>query len=121
MTVRAALLLCLVCVSACAEWVALGEFETTAYCSCVRCCGSKAQGITASGTRARLGVVATDRSVVPLYSVLKLEGVRDLRFLAEDTGSAIKGRRLDIWMPTHEEALLWGRKTLTVWIWRTTQ
>ena len=31
-----------------------------------------------------------------------------------DTGSAVKGHVIDVWMPTREQALAWGRRTLTI-------
>jgi 3D (Asp-Asp-Asp) domain-containing protein len=35
-----------------------------------------------------------------------------------DRGSAIKGNRLDLLMPTHQAAQAWGRRTLLVTVWR---
>ncbi|MDI6637921.1 MAG: 3D domain-containing protein, partial [Bacillota bacterium] len=35
---------------------------------------------------------------------------------AEDTGSAIRGSRIDIFMPTHEEALNFGIQELDVFL-----
>src|SRR5947209_2961877 len=77
-------------------------FVATAYCSCTKCCGPNAQGITASGHRLKPGhrVVAVDPHVIPLRSVVEVEGLG--KWAALDTGSAIKGNRIDIWMPSHQ-------------------
>jgi len=92
----------------------LGEpvkFSATAYCACARCCG-KATGITASGRKAEYGVVAVDTRVIPLGTKLYIENV-DGSFtygeaIAADTGSAIKGNKVDLFFPTHQEALEFG-------------
>jgi 3D (Asp-Asp-Asp) domain-containing protein len=86
-------------------------FEATAYCSCRKCCG-KSDGITASGVRAKEGTVAVDPKVIPLGSRIYIEGMGYFR--AEDTGGMIRGNKLDIWFPTHNEALKFGRKNVRV-------
>jgi 3D (Asp-Asp-Asp) domain-containing protein len=93
-------------------------FTATAYCSCTKCCGPKAQGITASGHRLRPGdqVIAVDPEVIPLRSVVELRGLG--RFAALDTGSAIKGRRIDIWMNDHQAALQFGRRAVKLRVLR---
>lgn len=85
----------------------------TAYCPCVICCGQWSaehpdnigtdfEQLTASGTVPRSHwTIAVDPDVIPLGSyVLIGEGV----YHAEDTGSKIKGNRIDIYIPDHEEA-----------------
>jgi 3D (Asp-Asp-Asp) domain-containing protein len=93
------------------EWEA---FVATAYCSCTKCCGRNAQGITAAGYRLRPGsrVVAVDPTVIPLRSRIEIAGSGE--FAALDTGSAIKGKRIDIWIPSHRDALQFGRRTIQV-------
>lgn len=86
-------------------------FEATAYCSCRKCCG-KSDGITASGVRAHKGTIAVDPKVIPLGSRVYIEGMGYFR--AEDTGGVIRGNKLDIWFPTHGEALKFGRKKVRV-------
>jgi hypothetical protein len=73
---------------------------------------------TKGGTIPRFGVVAADWSVIPHNSVVLIEGLGNLQFIVEDTGAAIKGRRFDLFVSTHQIARNWGRKTLRVWIWR---
>lgn len=83
-------------------------YELTAYCPCEKCCG-KTDGITASGTQATAGrTIAVDPRVFPYGTKVIVDGHE---YVAEDTGGAIKGARLDIFFDTHEEALNFGRRT----------
>ena len=102
----------------------LGIFEITAYCSGERnqnckCTGKypgdKGYGITKSGKVAKWGTVATDPKVILLGTKLKIEGF-DTVFVSEDIGSAIKKNKIDIWFPTHQDALNFGRQKRKVWI-----
>ena len=71
-------------------------------------------GITFSGVPARpFHTVAVDPSVVPLGAWLYIEGLGWWR--AEDTGNMIKGNRLDICLPTRDEAKRWGKRKRRVW------
>jgi 3D (Asp-Asp-Asp) domain-containing protein len=85
------------------------EYIATAYCSCVKCCG-KNDGITKMGTKVRPGVIAVDSKVIPLGTKVHIEGMGE--FVAEDIGGSIKGKRVDIYMETHNEALKFGRQTI---------
>ncbi|MBO7654421.1 MAG: 3D domain-containing protein [Kiritimatiellae bacterium] len=110
--------------------------EVTGYCNCRKCCSwerswlgfgppvvskgadkgkPKQIGITASGTRARHGTIAADTSVLPFGTVVEIPGYGYGR--VEDRGGAIKGDGLDLWFPSHQAALQWGRKKLQVRIW----
>lgn len=71
-------------------------------------------GITASGLRVRKGLVAVDPRVIPLGTKVKVEGIGIL--LAADTGGAIKGNRLDIFLESHAEAIAFGRQKRRVTI-----
>ena len=83
----------------------------TAYCSCVSCCG-KSDGITASGVKAKANhTIAVDRSVIPLGTHVLYNGTE---YVAEDTGGAIKGNRIDIFFDNHSDALNWGRRTIEI-------
>lgn len=97
--------------------VYLGEFNCTAYCSeqYEHICGT-GDGITASGTPVQAGVtVAADPDILPLGSAVYIEGV-GLRYI-QDTGSAVKGKALDVAVDTHSEALTWsGYGTHRVWL-----
>ncbi|MGD6803769.1 3D domain-containing protein [Rossellomorea aquimaris] len=81
----------------------------TAYCDgCI--------GITKTGVDLRANpdekVIAVDPAVIPLGSKVYVEGFGYAT--AEDTGSAIKGNRIDIFIPSREEALEYGVKGITV-------
>lgn len=92
----------------------VGEFEITYYCPCTKCCGPNAVGITHTGTLAQEGkTVAVDPNVIPLGSTLIIDGQT---YIAEDTGSAIKGNKIDIFKDSHIVALEGGRHKADVWI-----
>lgn len=101
----------------------VGKCEITAYCTCVKCCGiwsedhPSRQGTgyvqkTATGTIPTAGrTVAVDPSVIPLGSIVMINGVG---YIAEDTGSAVKGKVVDIYFDNHSEAVAFGRQTAEV-------
>lgn len=87
--------------------------DATAYCDCVKCCG-KTDGITATGTKATAGrTIAVDPSVIPYGTEVIINGNT---YIAEDCGGAVDGNEIDIFFNTHEEALNFGRRTLTAYI-----
>ncbi len=92
-------------------WEYLGEFTITAYCPCEDCCGRWADGVTASGLPAGPGIVAVDRSVIPLGSTVVIDGQR---YLAADTG--VTGSRVDICMTSHQDTVEHGVRTAEVWV-----
>lgn len=67
---------------------------------------------TASGTWPAVGTVATDPEVIPLGSRLWIEGYGEA--IAADTGGAIQGNIIDVYMHSHQEAISWGRKRVEV-------
>ncbi len=82
--------------------------------------GNKYYGITASGTKARPGVVAVDPRVIPLGTKLyieSLDGTKDYGFaVAEDTGGAIKGNKIDLYFNTYSECINFGRRNVKVYV-----
>lgn len=76
--------------------------------------GDRGYGITASGTKAVKGTVAVDPKVIPLGSKLYVEGYGYATAL--DTGSAIKGNKIDLFYDSLYEAKKFGRKNLTVYV-----
>ena len=95
------------------DWSAFEEFEATAYCACPKCCGKWADGITASGTKVTAKrTIAVDSNLIPLGSKVEIEGLGT--YIAEDTGSTIKGKIIDIYFDTHEEALKFGRQKVNI-------
>jgi 3D (Asp-Asp-Asp) domain-containing protein len=73
-------------------------------------------GKTASGLPVGKGVVAVDPELIPLGTRLFVPGYG--RAIAADVGVAIKGRIIDLWMPSDDHARRWGRKTLVITIYR---
>ena len=82
--------------------------------------GQRGYGITASGTTARPGTVAVDTRVIPLGTKLyveSLDATSDYGFaIAEDTGGAIKGNRIDLFYPSNADAIRFGRRNVKVYI-----
>ena len=90
----------------------LGEFVITHYCACEKCTVD-GDGITASGTQATAGrTIAVDPEVIPYGTTVIIDGHA---YVAEDCGGAIKGRRIDIFMESHQEALEAGVKVAEVY------
>ena len=108
-------------------------FIVTGYCNCKKCCSwkyswfgfgppvysagklkgkPKKVGLTASGTRAKHGTIAADTSLFPFGTTMEIEGYGIGK--VEDVGGAIKGRHIDLWFPSHKEALKWGSKRMKV-------
>ena len=100
----------------------LDNVTVTHYCICQQCCGKApdhpAYGITASGRRATPYVsVAVDPSVIPLGAdVLVDYGDGEIHYYrADDTGSGVGGRHIDLCVGSHDEALQIGVKAATVY------
>lgn len=90
-------------------------YSATAYTQYDAGCDS----LTACQTPVRWGVVAVDPSVIP-YGTRMFIMDQDGSFVygvgtAEDCGSAIQGKRLDLYMPTLSEAFDYGRRPVTVY------
>ena len=93
----------------------------TAYSPDHRSCGEHADGITASNKSVwtnAMKLVAADTSILPMGTMLSIPGYDDGRIVPVlDRGGAIKGARLDVLFPSHDEALQWGVQRLPVTIW----
>ncbi|HEX3358968.1 MAG TPA: 3D domain-containing protein [Tepidisphaeraceae bacterium] len=90
----------------------------TAYCPCEKCCGPNAAGITANGSSVTYNegrFVAADSSI-PFGTKLIIPGYDAGPVEVIDRGGAIKGNHIDVFFPTHEEALRWGRRMVQVTI-----
>ncbi|MGE0445366.1 MAG: 3D domain-containing protein [Vicinamibacterales bacterium] len=88
------------------------QFQATAYC--------KGQ-TTASGVGVRTGIAAADRTLLPVGSVIavttdntRYNGV----YTVMDTGPAVQGRIIDLYMWSCKEALAFGRKDIQVEVLR---
>ena len=76
--------------------------------------GLNGNGITATGLRARKGIVAVDPRIIPLGTVVYIEGYGQA--LAADTGGWIKGNRIDLCYDTLEECYRYGRRKIYVYL-----
>ena len=73
-------------------------------------------GRTASGLPVGVGVIAVDPTVIPLGTRVFVPGYGAA--VAADVGSAIKGNIIDLWMPSTAAARAWGRRTVTITVYR---
>ena len=73
-------------------------------------------GRSASGKRVRRGMIAADRRVLPLGTKVRLKhaGRYSGVYRVEDTGGKIRGRKIDIYMPSRDAARQFGRQTVKV-------
>lgn len=67
---------------------------------------------TATGVSTRHGICATDPSVIPMGTRFEVPGYGTC--IAADTGGAVIGNFIDVWMPEEGPALQWGIKYLTI-------
>lgn len=79
----------------------------TAYCL---------SGTTASGTHVHNGAIAVDPRVIRMGALIDVPGYG--RGRAEDTGSAVKGLHIDVWMRSCRNAIRWGTRRLTIRVHR---
>lgn len=84
-----------------------GAFSATAYCL---------KGRTAMGHGVRRGIIAADPRVLKLGSRVTIAGGGySGTYLVSDTGGAIKGKKIDIWVPNCSEARRFGRRTVQIY------
>jgi len=71
------------------------------------------RGRTASGMSVSRGVIAADQRVLPIGTRVRLEaGSYSGEYTVADTGGAVRGRRIDIWVPKTAEAMRFGRRAI---------
>lgn len=97
------------------------EFIVTAYTA--NDPGMDGRGITATGTKVTYGrTIAVDPKLIPYGSRIFIPALQHWPnrgwFIAEDTGGAIKGYRLDIFIPDRNEALKFGRQKLKAYVYK---
>ncbi|PSL43565.1 3D (Asp-Asp-Asp) domain-containing protein [Salsuginibacillus halophilus] len=86
--------------------------EATAYtANCTGCTGITATGQDLNNNPNK-SVVAVDPNVIPLGSRVHVEGYGEA--IAGDTGGAIQGNRIDLHVPTKDEAYSFGRQNVQV-------
>ncbi len=96
------------------------QVVATAYCPCSICCAPYSGTSTADGSVPQaLHTLATSRDYafgtnvyIPYFDGYNNHGL----FEVEDRGGAIQGDKIDIFFNTHQEALQFGRKILTIYI-----
>jgi 3D (Asp-Asp-Asp) domain-containing protein len=82
------------------------EYTATAY---------SLRGATASGARVRRGIVAADTRLHRIGSFINIQaGQYSGNYRVMDTGGAIRGRKLDIYVPSIREAVRFGRQKVLV-------
>jgi 3D (Asp-Asp-Asp) domain-containing protein len=75
------------------------------------------RGRTANGGAVRRGIIAADRRVLPLGTRVRLEaGSYSGEYVVTDTGGAVRGRKIDIWVPQTSEAMRFGRRPVRLTI-----
>jgi 3D (Asp-Asp-Asp) domain-containing protein len=88
------------------------RFTATAYCK-----GTT----TASGVNVRTGIAAADPAILPVGSVIQVDGLGERYngiYTIMDTGPKVQGRHIDIYMWSCHEALALGRRTMQVQVLR---
>ncbi len=82
------------------------DFTATAYCE---------KGITKSGVPVADGIVAGDPRVLPLGSWIKVDGpLYSGIYQVMDTGRLVKGKKIDIYLPTYAKAINFGVRKIRV-------
>ncbi|MED4318943.1 3D domain-containing protein, partial [Priestia megaterium] len=86
--------------------------EATAYtANCAGCSGTTATGVNLK-SNPNQRVIAVDPSVIPLGSKVYVEGYGQA--VAADTGGAIKGNRIDVFVSSDSAAQDWGRRSVKI-------
>ena len=87
-------------------------FSATAYCKGI---------VTASGVAVQSGVVAADPEMLPVGSVVEIESLPQQYngiYTVMDTGPAVQGREVDVYMWSCNEALQFGRRPMHLTVLR---
>lgn len=79
-------------------------FVATAYCL---------RGRMANGKQVAKGFIAADSRVLPIGTRVRLDaGNYSGEYVVADTGGAVRGRKIDIWVPSMGEAMRFGRRSI---------
>jgi 3D (Asp-Asp-Asp) domain-containing protein len=83
-------------------------YEATAY---------SRPGRGASGMGVRAGTIAADPKVLPFGTRVRLDaGQYSGEYVVTDSGSAIKGRKIDVWIPSYSGACRFGRRNVKLMV-----
>lgn len=96
------------------RWREIRTMESSAYEPGPTSCGPWADGSTSCGYKAGYGVVAVDPEVIPYHTRLFIPGYGYA--IAGDTGSAIRGDKIDLGFLTVDECYAWGRRDVQVYM-----
>jgi len=99
-------------------YVDMGNFTITAYTAGVESTGKrpgdKGYGITATGTYVQEGrTISADWRILPKGTRVRIESLSGI-YTVEDSGSAVKGHKIDLYISDLGRAKEWGKKTLKV-------
>ena len=73
-----------------------------------------ATGVTPVRNSNGLSTIAVDPSIIPLGSKVYIPGYGEA--IAADTGGAIKGHRIDLFLNSENECNEWGRQNVTLYV-----
>ena len=105
------------------QYISLGTFTITAYCSCSLCCSqwSYNRPVDENGNPIVYGAsgeeliadysIAVDVDLIPYGEKII---INNREYIAHDCGGAINGKRIDIYMESHEKALQWGVQNIEI-------
>ena len=97
------------------------SLNASAYCACMTCCG-KTNGITSSGNAAKEWYTIAAGSGYPIGTVIYIPALADKPnggwFVVEDRGGAISNNKIDIYMGSHSQAIIFGRRNLECYIYQ---
>ncbi|QED49687.1 3D domain-containing protein [Cytobacillus dafuensis] len=90
--------------------------KATAYTANCKSCS----GITYTGVNLKKNpkakVISVDPKVIPLGSKVFVPGYGEA--IAADTGGAVKGNKIDVFIPSKQQALQWGNKTIKIKVYK---
>ena len=97
------------------NYISMGEFLLTYYCSCEECSGHWGTQ-TATGSYCKQGrTVAVDPDVIAYGTKILID---DNVYIAEDCGSRVVGDHIDIYVDDHELVEKLGVKHKKIWLIR---
>ena len=97
------------------------NLNASAYCACMTCCG-KTNAVTSSGNIAKEWYTIAAGKGYPIGTVIYIPALSDKPnggwFVVEDRGGAISNNKIDIYMGSHSQAIIFGRRNLECYIYQ---
>jgi 3D (Asp-Asp-Asp) domain-containing protein len=104
------------------QYVRTVRLQVTAYAPDPRCCWPYDGTTTASGLSVKTNggkLVAADTKLIPMHSLVSVQGYASgAPVPVLDRGGAIKGHRLDVLLPTYDQAKQWGTRAIDVKVYQ---